>query len=154
MKIAMRPATDDDMEFARDCHHRGYRDVVERQFGLWDQEFQDGLFERDWRSATHEILLAGGESGESCGYVSVEHTAEETHVREIVVLPEFQGRGVATAFLREVMADARSGGVPLRLGVLHENRAFELYSRLGFSECGRTETHVLMVWGEGAYGYH
>ena len=146
MKITTRPATDDDKEFARDCHHRGYRDVVERQFGFWDQGLQDGLFEQDWAAAQHEILLAGGES---CGYVSVEETPEETHVREIVVLPGFQGRGIATAFLTEVMEAAGSGGVPVRLDVLQENRAFELYSRLGFSECGRTETHVLMVWGEG-----
>ena len=141
MRITRRPATDDDVDFARAAHHRGYRDTVVRQFGRWDEARQDVFFEEGWRAAQHEILLC---DGEPCGYVSVEQFPDYTHVRELVVHPDFQRRGIGSAFLREVIAEAEARQVPVRLGVLRENTAIEFYRNLGFAQYGETETHILL----------
>ena len=104
------------------------------------------MFGKDWAAADHEILLC---DGVPCGYVSVEKHTDHVHVRELVVLPEFQGRGIGTAFLEGVMDDAKAGQVSVRLGVLQQSRAVSFYRRLGFLEYDRTETHVMMAWNDG-----
>ena len=145
MKITRRAATDLDIDFARDAHHRAYRDVVTRQFGVWDEADHDEFFDRGWASAAHDILLC---DGVPCGYVSVDQLADYNHVRLLVVLPEYQGRGIGSAFLWEVIEEARSRQVPVKLRVLRENRALQFYKRFGFRQYDRTETHILMEWND------
>ena len=140
MHVTRRPALETDADFARRVHHRAYREVVERQFGLWDEAQQDRFFDGDWRAGGFEIVLC---DGVPCGYLCVEDRPDDVHVREIVLLPEFQGRGIGSRLLSDVIAHARQRGVPVRLGTHHQNRAQRLYRRLGFREIGRTGTHLL-----------
>jgi len=143
MRLTNRPALPSDAGFARHAHHAAYHDVVVRQFGSWDQPLQDEFFDKDWATGQFQILQC---DGAPCGYISVVDHPDCVHVRELVVLPEFQGRGIGTAVLRETIEHARARWVPVKLGVLHRNQAINLYRRVGFTECGRTETHVLMEW--------
>lgn len=57
MKLEMRAAQEGDMEFARLAHHAAYRDVVERQFGPWDEASQDDFFAADWDPARRRLSL-------------------------------------------------------------------------------------------------
>ena len=43
-----------------------------------------------------------------------------------------RGRGIGTALVEQVIADAEARAVPVRLGVLEHNPARRLYERLGF----------------------
>ena len=143
MNITTRPAAETDAAFAREAHHGAYRDVVIRQFGAWDEQVQDGFFERSWEDHRHEIIL---HDGVPCGYTSVEFNDDYVHVREFVIHPAFQGQGLGTAFLQGVCAQAAARGLPIKLGVFHQNRAVAFYRRLGFREYARTEMHILMEW--------
>ncbi len=143
MKVTRRPANDSDTAFARSAHHQGFRDVVIRQFGTWDEILQDGMFEKDWSSHEFDILLC---DGVPCGYVSVEQHPDYSYVRELVILLEHQGRGIGSAFLRGVIKEAQSRQVSVKLGVLRKSRALKLYQRLGFHQYDRTKTHILMEW--------
>jgi ribosomal protein S18 acetylase RimI-like enzyme len=141
--ITRRPATDADREFARQVHHQAYRDVIEQQFGPWCEEDQDRFFAGDWRDAQFEIILA---DGQPCGYACIEDRDEDLHVRELVILPAYQNRGIGSTLLREVVERARQRRVPVHLGTFHKNRAVALYRRLGFREIGQTDIHILMQW--------
>jgi len=142
--ITLRPATASDTGFARIVHHLAYREVVERQFGPWDDAFQDRRFAASWAGGDgYSIVLC---DGEACGYLSVEQHQGQLHVREIVIAPAFQGRGIGTALLHQVLERARQCQLPVRLGTPHLNRAAALYRRLGFREVGRTPTHLLFEW--------
>ncbi len=143
MELKRRPARGSDTGFARKVHHRAYHEVVEQQFGPWIEEQQDRYFEGDWAGGAFEIVLC---DGTACGYVCIEDRDDDIHVRELVLLPEYQGRGIGSSILREVMDRARARRVPVRLGTQHKNRALNLYRRLGFREIGRTETHILLEW--------
>jgi ribosomal protein S18 acetylase RimI-like enzyme len=143
--VTRRPAIQTDTDFARGVHHEAYHDVVARQFGRWLLDEQDEFFAKAWDPARYEILL---DDGVACGYTSVEERDQAIIVRELVVLPAFQSRGVGSTVLREAIDRARSRGLPVHLGVFHQNRAQELYRRFGFREVGRTETHLLMEWRE------
>jgi ribosomal protein S18 acetylase RimI-like enzyme len=146
MAVTRRPARESDTSFARAVHHRAYREVVEQQFGPWVEAQQDRFFEGDWNVPAFEIVLF---SGTPCGYVCIEDRADEIYIREIVLLPEYQGRGIGSSLLRDVMARAHTRRVPVRLGTFYKNRAFGLYRRLGFREIGRTEIHILLEWSSG-----
>ena len=144
MTITTRPATDADTEFAREVHHAAYREVVIRQFGPWDDKEQDQHFLGDWTGAHFDIIMA---NGTSCGYSAVENRAEDIHVRELVIHPAHQGKGIGSFFLRQVMARGKERGVPVRLGTFHQNyRALAFYERLGFNRSGKTDIHILLEW--------
>ncbi len=143
MILERRPATSSDTEFARTTHHAAYRDVVSRQFGAWDEALQDRLFEEKWRPNQFEIVLC---DGNPCGFLSIEDRPDHISVSEIVIAPQFQRRGIGSRLFNKEMQRGREAKSPLRLQVLRENRAIELYRRLGFKECGTTETHICMIW--------
>ncbi len=62
----LRPATDDDKDVARQTHHDAFREVVIRQFGVFDPELQDAFFDDEWNAASYEIVVV---EGEPAGYV-------------------------------------------------------------------------------------
>jgi ribosomal protein S18 acetylase RimI-like enzyme len=142
LDVERRPATLDDQALCRTIHHRAYRDVVERQFGQWDEAQQDEYFDDAWQQHGHDILVWGGST---CGYVAIEFGPETVVVHELVVDPDHQDRGIGTQVLLTTIDQARRHGLDVTLQVLHENRrAARLYERLGFADDGTTSTHRQM----------
>ncbi len=138
----LRPATIADHPLARAMHHAAYRDVVDRQFGSWDEARQDAFFDAGW-AAEHVSIIRSG--GADIGYLRIERGSEAVDLMEIVIHPAHHSRGIGTAILSMEIQAARSRGVPVRLRVLQANHARKLYARLGFREYGRTPTHILMA---------
>jgi ribosomal protein S18 acetylase RimI-like enzyme len=142
-EITTRPATAADTEFARGAHHQAYRDLTERRFGQWSEQDQDAFFTAAWTNAAYAVVLC---EGIRCGYVCVESRDADVHVREIVILPAFQDRGIGSLLLQQAIDLARNRQVPVHLRTAHANRAASLYRRLGFREIGRTQSHILFEW--------
>lgn len=138
-----RPAAETDVDAARAMHHRAYRDVVVRQFGEWDGDRQDQFFADDWDAAPVDVVVV---DGEMAGYCSIIDVDDAVHVRELVIDPSFQGRGIGGALLRQAIERAAARGVKVHIGALHENRSLQLYRRVGFVETGSTDTHTLLEW--------
>lgn len=143
MIISKRQAQNSDKDFARQVHHKAYKDVVTKQFGVWDEKAQDEFFESDWNGATFEILMC---NEVCCGYVSIEEKEKSIHIQELVIHPDFQNQGIGTKILQEVIEQAALRKIPVRLETLHSNQAINLYLRLGFYKIGLTDTHILMQW--------
>ena len=136
---------DVDFEFCRNVHHAAYRDVVIRQFGSWDESMQDGFFREGLNRAPHKIVEI---DGVPIGVVSTEIKTDCLYLSELQLLPEYQGRGIGSVIVKKQMEIAKSLNLPLRLVVLRENRAQDLYRRLGFRTTSTTEIHVKMEWSE------
>jgi len=143
MNITHRQARPDDRAFCRSTHHLAYHDVVVSQFGPWDEQRQDEFFNAKWSDGNIDILLA---DAEPCGFAVVADAADHLRVVELVIHPDWQQRGIGTDFLRSIMTRAAHRGVPVRLRVLHKNRAVGLYKRLGFTEHDRSATHFEFEW--------
>lgn len=87
------------------------------------------------------------EDGASAGRLVTVLSVEALVLLDVAVHPERRGRGLGTRLLRDLQAEARAAGVPLRLSVLRSNAgARRLYMRLGFVPAGDTDTHIHMRW--------
>lgn len=139
-KIATRKATESDTETARKIHHEAYRDVVTEQFGAWDETVQDKFFEGDWKTGGFEMISC---DNEICGYIAVDKSATVLNVREIVISPNFQGKGIGTYLLKEVIKKGKAEKIPVKIATFHKNNAVNLYKRLGFQEVEKTDIHIL-----------
>jgi citrate lyase synthetase len=51
---------------------------------------------------------------------------------------------LGSQIIKAVLSKAAAQSVPVRLQVLRKSKAKNLYLRLGFSQTGETDTHVLM----------
>ena len=124
-------ANEEDLEFGRRVHHAAYREMVTKQYGAWDEAVQDGFFERTWARHAHNIITA--DDGTRCGYCAIECTEEAVILREIALLPEWQGRGIGSQLITSLVEEAAGRGVVARLNVMKTNEAAKrLYLRLGF----------------------
>ena len=141
MNINLRFATPDDKEFCRRVHHLAYRDVIVRQFGQWNETLQDSFFEKNWISSALQIIEFGGRA---VGCFSRDIRHDDISINEIEVLPQYQSQGIGTQLLVQQLDEARRLRLPIHLQVLRENRARNLYERLGFKAYDKTETHLLM----------
>jgi len=127
--------------FLKELHHAAYRDVVTRQFGAWVESDQDTWFEQKLGAGGITIIEV---DGIRVGAIGLEDAPDHVFLRELQVLPAAQNHGIGTAVLRAELERATALGLPLRLRVLQQNRARQLYERHGFAVTGETETHFLM----------
>jgi len=136
MKVLLRKATQADKEFLRDLNRIVYKQLVIEQFGSWDDRWQRNYFDEKWKGAAYQIILV--EDHPVGTFWTVE---EKDHilVREIQVLPEFQGRRIGTTLMKRLLKNAKTRQLPVRLGLLKANRARHFYERLGFRVYAETE---------------
>lgn len=76
----------------------------------------------------------------------VERRPSELFLARVMLHPDWQGRGIASALIRELQDEARAASLPLALQVWEENPARTLYERLGFRVSGAVEFRVQMRW--------
>ena len=139
--MELRQGTIADSEFAYQTKKAAFRAYVEMVWG-WNEAEQRRLHER--RFGAHEFIVIQA-SGADVGILVTAREPDCVAVKQLCVLPEYQNRGIGTACMVRVIADARRDGLPVRLRVLRVNtRAAALYRRLGFEETGDSDTHIFM----------
>lgn len=109
----------------------------------WEDADQRRRFAAHWDPASrHIIIVADTRAG-------VVRLAEETTQRTLELIeihPAFQGRGLGTAVIVDLVRAAHEDNRPVLLSVLRANpRALQLYQRLGFSVTGEQPERLLMT---------
>ncbi len=66
------------------------------------------------------------------GRLSVKEFSDHILFDAIHLLPDYQGRGIGTLLLQDVLMQAKGRQLPVRLILLRSNPAKQLYERLGF----------------------
>lgn len=114
------------------------------QFGPWDQTLQNGFFDESWVRDGNQVILY---DDIICGYFCVDTNEDNYFVYELVISPEFQGKGIGSLLLRNLQNKASANNMFIDLEVLYKNtRAKQLYERLGFIVTGSNKTHHQMRW--------
>jgi ribosomal protein S18 acetylase RimI-like enzyme len=142
MRYELSPCSEHDKAWAYALKSEAYREVVERQFGPWDEDLQRRLFDERWDPAISQLVII---DGERAGLLALEDRGGQLWLDEIQIAQPWRGRGIGTTILVDVIRAAQAAGKAIGLQVLTENRrAMALYRRLGFEAVGETATHVVM----------
>jgi len=140
---ALRPATAADYDFLYTLHRAVIREYVEPIWG-WHEAWQAEYFRRKFDTQGRWIIVVDDQDG---GVLIVEETDAEIFLALIELLPRFQGLGLGTTIISDLMEKARARHVPLTLDVLRTNKpARRLYERLGFRVARESEYRYHMVW--------
>lgn len=152
LTIGLRRASDDDSDFFRAVYastRAGELAVVPwdeaSKAAFVDHQFtaQSVHYAQHYPDAQVDVVTI---DGEPAGRLYVNRRGHEIRVVDIALLPEFRGRGVATALFEALFREARSAGRVVSIHVEQNNPARRLYERLGFVRRGRQGIHVLMEW--------
>lgn len=142
MGITLRPATGDDLPFARGLYLDSMREVSQRIGFAWDEARQTTGFNAGFVVA--EVSLIGLD-GQDVGWMQVGEGESELLLKQFFVHPKYQRRGIGTGVLRDLIARARRERKALALGVVKGNSARSLYERHGFRVTGEDNYKVYMA---------
>ncbi len=108
-----------------------------------DQQFaaQDLHYTRNYDNATYSVIVV---DGWPAGRLYIARWPAEIRIMDIALLPAVRGKGVGTALLRELIAEAAHDGKRLTIHVERENPALQLYERLGFVRVEERGPYYLM----------
>ncbi len=104
---------------------------------------QHAWYQEHYVGASFDVILV---DGEPAGRLYVHRREREIRLVDISFLPELRNRGLGSALLHGLMAEAEAAGKPLTIHVEKYNPAMRLYERLGFKPIGETGPYDLMEW--------
>jgi ribosomal protein S18 acetylase RimI-like enzyme len=151
--FALRPETEADVPFLRrlyvstrweelapiiDWTEAQKVAFLESQFALQRHHYRKYYAETDWG-----ILEQGGQPA---GRLYVDRQNTVLLVVDVSLLPEWRGRGIGTALMHAVCAEAAAVGKAVSIAVEKYNPAQRLYRRLGFREVSDEGIYWFMEW--------
>jgi GNAT superfamily N-acetyltransferase len=152
-QVTLRPANPGDDEFL--C--RVYASTRTDEMALVDwSEAQKEAFLRmqfDAQTAHYRLHYPTAEyqiiqQGENpIGRLTVERSQKSLLIMDIALLPEYRHKGIGTALLKDLMAEAGHSNLPVVLRVEFFNPVIQLYARLGFVKTREVNSvYHEMVW--------
>jgi ribosomal protein S18 acetylase RimI-like enzyme len=142
--LGERPATDADYDALWRLHIDSMQRYVAATYG-WEDAVQEAMFREYWPKSPPRRLLVDRETDRVVASWVVERRADEVYLVQCEVASTHQRRGLGTAIVRRLLAEAAESRLPATLRVMKANPdARRLYERLGFSVDGETPTHYLM----------
>ena len=88
-------------------------------------------YKMNYKEATYQIIVY---NKKSVGRLYLWETKNDIRVLDIALLPEYQGRGIGTEILSNIIKSARLKTKIVSLHVSQNNPAKNLYLRLGFKK--------------------
>jgi len=129
MEHRLSPASESDRKFLFMLHCITMHDVIEATWG-WDEAWQRTDFDRRFAVQDVSIIQA---INHDVGGLWLEWKSNSLYIHEIQILPDYQGKGLGTAVIRDVIGQTASRMLPVELSVVPANPcAQHLYERLGF----------------------
>jgi ribosomal protein S18 acetylase RimI-like enzyme len=138
MGFELRPATSQDLDFARELTCK----TMLRYYIQHDLLWQDEAFDVAWAGRESWLIVR---DDVRLGYVSLSRDARALYIRELHVLEAFRGQGAGSWAIDQVLAMACKEQRPaLRLTVFENNPAKALYERKGLAVVGKDECFLRM----------
>ena len=123
---SLRDMLQADFDFYRELHRATLKPYVAQVWG-WVEEQQNRLLKERFNPSKMNIIQV---NGEDIGVLQVEERAEDVLLGNILIHPSFQGQGLGSLIITDVVNAAAP--LPVSLSVLRPNPARQLYERLGF----------------------
>ena len=104
-------------------------------------EAQDRHYRAHYDGA--EFLVIEAEAT-AIGRLYLHHGSAGLRIMDIALLPDWRGKGIGTALLRQLLVQAHSAGQAVSIHVEQFNPARHLYARLGFEPVSENGPYLLM----------
>lgn len=141
ISVSLQPVSEEDSEELVRLRIEAMRESLER-IGRFDamrarQRFLAGFVPE----FTSHILL----ERERVGFMAIKSTPEELSLEHLYVQTDCQGRGIGSAVLEILFAQADAKAVPIRVGALRGSDSNRFYVRHGFTRVGESEWDIYYV---------
>jgi GNAT superfamily N-acetyltransferase len=123
---------------------RLYRETMQpllTALGAWDEADIIPRFRRRFKPEEVRVI---GVDGADAGWLQVAETEAGVTLMQIHIEEAFRSCGIGSRLIRDLLAEARAKAKPVSLSVVRNNRALELYRRLGFRVVGGDATKFFM----------
>jgi ribosomal protein S18 acetylase RimI-like enzyme len=143
MAYQLVPASINDEAWLERLRRNVYQELFIATFGSWDEARHVRQFD--------ECLKHGGISiievdGVRVGMVQRFDETAAVEVGEIQIQPSHQNQGIGSRVLRDTITQGHEQRKNILLSVaLKNDRAYQLYQRLGFQKVAHNNTHNFMV---------
>lgn len=138
------PYKDSDYEFIFSTKKICYKKYVEENYGEWVDKTQYEMLDKflaETKDKIKIIVVNGNRAGFTNGQIIDYNNYEQGN---ICILPQYQNRGIGTLILKDAIKKNKNKNIILQ--VFKQNRAQELYKRLGFEIFGETKSHYKMIF--------
>jgi len=141
MKYKLHKAAIDDFDFVFEVKKNALGRYIEQTWG-WNEELQRIMQEDEFKS---ENIFIVKHKGQQVGTVGINEKNNEVIVSRLYILDMYQTKGIGSQIMTDIISD--NPDKKIRLGVLKvNNKAKELYERLGFKVIGEENEHYKMVY--------
>ncbi|MDP2232531.1 MAG: GNAT family N-acetyltransferase, partial [Actinomycetota bacterium] len=150
IEYSLRPATTADSEFMYAVYASARTEELasvpwtaeQKEMFLRSQSHaQLTYYAEHYPNAEYTIVTV---NGVDVGRILTEPRAEDLRLMDMGLLPEYRGRGIGTALVRDVVARGEALGLPVVLHVESFNPAKRLYERFGFVDDGEVGAYRRM----------
>lgn len=136
----LRDATNDDIEFIFQLRTQTMKTDFDNTFG-WDEDEQRKKAADEIQHA--KVIMI---NQTDIGVIKVIHRIKELHLHQMQILPDYQGKGIGSQLVSQVLERAKNENVPVTLLVLKGAVAKRIYDRFGFSVVNEYENNYMMRW--------
>ena len=126
MSVSLRQAISDDIVWLD-----GFYESLMRPYVELTHEWDDTMFKESFDPGKISIIQF---DGKDIGMLKTEVREDHLFLCDIQIAKDYQGNGIGTSLVKQVIEDGRNKGLMVRLRVLKGNPAIRLYERLGFAE--------------------
>ncbi len=150
--VAFRPMRADDMPFMRALYASTREDELaplpwppeaKQQFLDQQFDFQHRHYQTEYARAEFLLILS---ASEPIGRLYLERTTNTWNVIDIALIAGRRGRGIGSALIAELLAEASEHASAVELHVESFNPARRLYERLGFCMVENRGVYDLLRW--------
>jgi ribosomal protein S18 acetylase RimI-like enzyme len=155
-RITLRPVTEADQDFLLTAY--ASTRAAEMAMVPWSAEQKDTFVKAQFAAqtshyaaaypgASHEIICC---DGVAAGRLYLDRRAQELHILDVIVLPQFRNAGIGSFVLGQVLEEAGKSGQPVTIYVESFNPSFGLFRKLGFQLSSQDGFQCLLRWSPGA----
>ncbi|PAJ78822.1 GNAT family N-acetyltransferase [Burkholderia ubonensis] len=145
MKLTYASTIRDDAETLVQIRIAAMRESLER-VGRFDPQRARARFLSSFDPACCRFILA---DGVTVGFLLVRPADEHLTLEHLYILPAHQGRGIGSAVLASILADADSRALPVKVGALRGSDSNRFYQRHGFMKIDDAQWDIYYVRAPG-----
>ena len=144
MEYSLRSAEPIDQAWLEKLRREVYRELFNLTWGGWDEQRHQRHFSEFCKDGNIQVIEV---HDTLVGVLQIFETEHALNMGEIQISPAYQGQGLGTQVLKDIIRSAKNTSKNVKLATgLKNAKALKLYKRLGFEETHRSETHIHMQY--------